>query len=175
MAWRGRSSRPDPTKCRSGKHEWIPENIVIKRGVANCKACRRECNSKLAKKNRALAKTLTEAQLIDRIDLNAYFWSRIEKREDGCWMWHGCKDGAGYGYATVLQRPVSAHRIAYRLEHGDIPQKHEICHRCDMPLCVNPAHLFAATHLENMRDCRKKGRWPGFPNHYDENGKRKVR
>lgn len=126
------------------------------------------------RKRRAEAKALGEAELVNRLNVTVSYWPRVDKREDGCWIWGGCVDGAGYGYVTLRARPVNVHRIAYRLEHGDIPAKHEICHKCDRPLCVNPDHLFAATHAENMRDMRKKGRWPGFPNHFDAQGKRKT-
>lgn len=155
--------RKDKTKCRSGKHEWIDENIVVKRGVKQCRLCLRENARRLGRERRALAKTLGEAQLIERIVFQLSYWPRIEKRESGCWIWHGCKDGAGYGYVSVLSKPISAHRIAYVLDKGAIPKGTEICHSCDTPLCVNPEHLFAATHEENMRDMRAKGRWPGFP------------
>lgn len=165
--------RADKTKCRSGKHEWISENIVVKRGVNNCRPCLLENQRARSRERRALAKTFTEAQLIEKVDLQVYYWGRIEKHESGCWLWHGCVDGAGYGYVSVFLRPVSAHRIAYRLEKGDIEKGLEVCHSCDRPLCVNPDHLFLATHAGNMRDCRKKGRWPGFPNHFDQNGNRK--
>ena len=116
---------------------------------------------------------MTEAQRIERINLNLSYWPRVEKQESGCWIWRGCRDGEGYGYVSVLSWPVSTHRIAFTLVHGPIAKGLEICHRCDTPLCVNPDHLFAATHEENMRDMRAKGRWVGFPNHYDENGNRK--
>lgn len=170
----GGSRRKDPTKCRSGRHEWIPANLKKDaRGFDQCRLCLLESQRELTRRQRALARSLGEAALIERIHLNVSFWPRIEKRADGCWIWHGCKDGAGYGYVTVISRPVSAHRIAYRIAKGDIPKGLEVCHRCDTPLCVNPDHLFLATHEQNMKDCVKKGRWPGFPNHFDEKGNRK--
>ena len=169
----GGSRRKDPTKCRSGKHEWIPENIRVKRGVSNCRLCLLENQRASMRKRRELAKQLGEVQLIERMAAHVAYWPRVEKHDGGCWLWHGCKDGAGYGYVTLMARPVSAHRIAYRFAKGDIPKGMEVCHSCDTPLCVNPDHLFLATHEQNMRDMRRKGRWPGFPNHFDENGNRK--
>lgn len=159
--------------CRSGRHAWIDENIVIKNGMKNCKPCLLEKQRERTRERRALARSLGEAQLVERMSVNVSYWPRVKKGK-GCWIWRGCKDGAGYGYVSLLNRPVSAHRIAYRLEYGDIPKGLEVCHSCDTPLCVNPAHLFVATHEQNMRDMRRKGRWPGFPNHFDETGKRKA-
>jgi hypothetical protein len=122
---------------------------------------------------RVKAKQLGEIGLIERIDLASRYWPNVTKG-DGCWMWNGSKDGAGYGVVWVLAWPVGAHRIAYTVANGPIAKGLEVCHRCDAPLCVNPDHLFTATHAENMRDMREKGRWAGFPNHFDENGNRKV-
>jgi hypothetical protein len=157
------SNRTDQTKCRSGKHEWVPENIVNgARGFSQCRLCRRENGRDLARRMRSKAKGMTEAELIAQVDIQNYYWPRVEKQNE-CWIWRGCKDGAGYGYVSVLKRPINTHRIAYFIANGPIAKGLEICHRCDTPLCVNPEHLFAATHAENMRDMREKGRWPGFP------------
>ena len=73
---------------------------------------------------------------------------------DECWVWSGCNDKDGYG---LLGRG-RAHRISWELFHGDIPDGLFICHRCDNPPCVNPAHLFIGSLLENNRDRAHKGR-----------------
>ncbi len=75
-----------------------------------------------------------------------------------CWLWTASKSRAGYGKMGVDGALVGAHRIAYELAHGSIPDDLHICHHCDTPACVNSTHLFAGTHKENMLDKIAKGR-----------------
>lgn len=89
------------------------------------------------------------------------FWSFIEKT-DTCWIWTGAKTVDGYGLLSVkigerVHTP-RAHRIAYFLANGELPDKSLVCHRCDNPKCCNPAHLFLGTHQDNMTDMAEKHR-----------------
>lgn len=76
-----------------------------------------------------------------------------------CWLWKGSRGSNGYGkLAKGCLNETSAHRISYALYVSTIPVGLLICHKCDVKTCVNPSHLFAASHAWNMRDMRKKGR-----------------
>lgn len=76
----------------------------------------------------------------------------------GCWLWTGSMNGK-YGQIGVThQQPRLAHRVAWELAHGPIPNGLQVLHTCDNGRCVNVLHLFLGTQLDNMRDMVAKGR-----------------
>lgn len=87
------------------------------------------------------------------------FWAHTEPElNTGCLLWWGGCHDAGYGRVQFEKRVQPAHRVAWKLTRGDIPQGLVVCHRCDTPACVNPQHLFLGTHRDNAQDKVRKGR-----------------
>ena len=87
------------------------------------------------------------------------FWLRVARADpDACWIWQGSKRPQGYGQLSYQGRHTSAHRLAWTLTHGPIPDGLFVLHRCDNPPCVNPAHLFLGTTDDNMHDAFVKHR-----------------
>ena len=78
--------------------------------------------------------------------------------DDGCWPWNGYRDAKGYGSVHVEGQTEKAHRVAYFIEHGYIPEGMHVLHRCDNPPCCRPDHLFLGTNEENVHDKVAKGR-----------------
>lgn len=89
----------------------------------------------------------------------ARFWAKT-RRDDvtGCLRWTAgcCSDG--YGTFRLHGRVVGAHRVAWMIAHGSIPTGRCVLHSCDTPPCVESAHLFLGTQVENIADMDKKGR-----------------
>lgn len=77
-----------------------------------------------------------------------------------CWIWQHGLSGSGYGQRAINGRVYYAHRLAYEGAFGSIPEGHYVCHRCDVPQCVNPEHLFTGSPADNVRDRVRKGRTP---------------
>lgn len=91
------------------------------------------------------------------------FWPKVEiKKQDDCWLWKAGHNKNGYGifnYTGVRPGVIKlAHRVAWELTQGPIPEGLDVLHRCDNPPCVNSAHLFLGTQLDNVRDMYAKHR-----------------
>jgi hypothetical protein len=77
----------------------------------------------------------------------------------GCLLWQGTKAINGYGQAGYRGKNAIVHRRLYQIIHGvTLSKDHDVCHSCDVRLCVNPAHLWLGSRSDNMHDSVKKGR-----------------
>lgn len=92
-------------------------------------------------------------------EIASRFWPKVKiGRPHECWLWQSKAQIRGYGQIHAWHRPQYAHRVAYALGNGDIPEGAHVLHRCDTPLCCNPNHLFLGDQADNMRDRFAKGR-----------------
>ena len=98
-----------------------------------------------------------------------YFWNKVDKTSGkgpwgDCWIWQGNKDSSGYGVVGVrcFIKRISSHKLSYSLHKNNriiaYNPEGRILHKCDIPLCVNPEHLFLGTQPENIYDMVNKGR-----------------
>lgn len=89
------------------------------------------------------------------------FWSHVDKSiPDGCWPWTGFVRPQGYGdfFTGGTPRHDRAHRVAWALANGPIPDGLCVLHACDNRACCNPAHLWLGTYHDNNTDKVRKGR-----------------
>lgn len=79
--------------------------------------------------------------------------------KSGCWIWTGAKRNKyNYGGICFNGKTTGVHRVSYELFVGSIPRGALVLHRCDVPSCFNPDHLFLGTHKDNVMDAIKKRR-----------------
>lgn len=80
----------------------------------------------------------------------------------GCWLWERAVGSHGYGQHRVpgTARVTYAHRTSYEAFVGPISPGMHVCHKCDIPTCCNPDHLWLGTNAENVADRDAKGRCP---------------
>lgn len=100
-----------------------------------------------------------------RRPLMARFWAKVKVEDvadpEACWLWDGGLDADGYGALGVGTREegtVKSHRLSYAVLNHPIPDDLCVLHRCDVPACVNPDHLFLGTRVDNVEDMWAKGR-----------------
>jgi hypothetical protein len=148
--------------CKHG-HPQTATNVRLRHGARGswfiCLACRKQHVA------RRLARLRSETAARIKPTVEERFWAKVDKRgPDECWPWAAGRNAKGYGYfhiggeraRSVVER--SAHRASWVLARGPIPDGLYVLHRCDNPPCVNPAHLFLGTHLDNIQDMKAKGR-----------------
>lgn len=86
------------------------------------------------------------------------FWRRVVKT-DSCWIWTGhIHKKTGYGDLSYGGKHQGAHRVAYQIAVGPIPDRMSVLHHCDVRACVRPDHLFLGTQADNIEDMQSKNR-----------------
>lgn len=89
------------------------------------------------------------------------FWSRVDRQgDDDCWLFRGAINGpTGSPLIRMNNRREVSARVAWKIQSQEpIPDGLLVCHRCDVPSCVNVKHLFLGTQRDNMQDMVHKGR-----------------
>lgn len=124
---------------------------VLPSRVNTARFCSRICQ------NRVMPSRRKKHSLAER------FWSKVDiQGPEECWLWTASVRHGGYGQILVRGRNKgcsAAHVVSWFLHTGSWPNPElQVCHTCDVPACVNPAHLWLGTRSDNMQDCLRKGR-----------------
>jgi hypothetical protein len=94
------------------------------------------------------------------VEIMQQAFEKFIAKSDGCWLWNGSYKGKRleYGTFTFRGKGMLAHRAGYFIYKNEIPEGMLVLHKCDVPRCVNPDHLWLGNYLDNQRDKMVKGR-----------------
>jgi len=138
-------SRFEPHPCLGCGNPTPPQSMGQPR-----KWCSDECRARTRNKRRR--KSAGPRPLAERLAAKL-------ARDGDCTVFVGHRNEHGYGVIRSDEgRTMLAHRAAYEVHRGPIPDGMHVLHRCDNPPCCDPGHLWIGTHIDNMRDRDAKGR-----------------
>lgn len=134
-----------------------------------CEICGKECKGLIGlsshisqSKNHPKFEEYMNLYSIDNYikeQMKKIFLKSFIKDNSGCWLWNDNNiDKDGYGIIYAFGKRVKAHRFSYELYNGEIGDNLNVCHKCDIPKCVNPEHLWLGTSSENTQDSVNKNR-----------------
>lgn len=135
--------------CSCGK-DFIAYGVSLRKGKTESCGC---LWNERKSKGMALMRLKKSGTIEER------FLSRFKVNEvTDCWDWIAQRDKDGYGFLPSLNGSIRAHRFSYKYHYGVDPDKLFVCHKCDNPGCVNPAHLFLGDCIDNINDMISKER-----------------
>jgi hypothetical protein len=142
------------TRCKRG-HPLSGENLHVRPdGSRSCKACQRLHQALSRKRNGPRPRPTGEKP----IPPASWFNGKYREAPGGCWLFAAGLNRKGYGVVGYRSWTWLAHRLMYAASFGDFDRRLFVLHRCDVPSCINPAHLFLGTNEDNMKDMVTKGR-----------------
>lgn len=176
VAWHGIGSDPDPVPVfKEGEYApWVEKHgLQYEYGKCQC-GCGQD--TPLATRNEYQSGH-TKGQPIQFIHwhhtrlrrtppIEEHFWAQVKiLGPDDCWEWRGHRSRKGYGQLWFIDQTIAAHRVAWILTHGTIPDGLWVLHKCDNPPCTNINHLFLGTNDDNVADKITKNRQAHGVNH----------
>lgn len=147
-------------KCDCGT-EWKVALTAIRRGKTVSCGCKRIDNNR--------------SRGYSDLDVARVLSVRTTETNGGCLEFQGFRNQDGYGIICFRGKIMGAHRVAWMIKNGKIPDGMYILHRCDNPPCCNVDHLFIGTQKDNMQDCVSKGRLTRNPRKGDRHPLSKIK
>jgi hypothetical protein len=122
-----------------------------KRYFARQRFCSQECAGKAWRDEAAANRPAIKDALFAKADIQP---------ASECWQWMGSTDKDGYGVFSYERKTLKAHRVALELSGVHVEKGQFVCHTCDNPKCINPAHLYVGTPQRNVADKVERQRQP---------------
>jgi len=143
------ASVPPFTGFTAGLSAWTPEEETLLRNLFRSHT-HQEIANMLGRTLRAVKARCVLLRLIQRPGWTVErFWSMVDKRPNGCWIWTGRRDENGYGVLNYCKVFWRAHRFSYEVCSGLTVTNDHLHHTCENRACVNPEHLQDLTVLQH--------------------------